>query len=802
MSNQVGVSNSVITHLDITIPNEYDGVYTYYVMSEESHSWYQNTSATSYVSITGEVEQILFNRMKANGNAGSSGTPLSNLAFAYLKHETLINTLRPLSIKIDEIEPTLYNQMNYRFINQDDINHGVNAFALDREVLDNREVTLTSSEANAWSGVYSASAAAVSAPIYPLSYTNYSAARKMTFSEFVHHAKEKERTHIIKLIFVPFVYRHAGSVAGTPTDNVYLCSLGGIYLNGLKQTPSTLGDTAEFSKVVAVPKKFSFDYDRPDAYVDVFNDLSNLNISDVVPLVPRHCFERGVSLILYLKPYNQDMLSEYVNKTTKELALINTAWDSSAFMQSALSVWSEPRDVIYIEEEDVYTPAMIAAANKAVVFEDRLVLWRGNKVFISDEGDAAYFRAKMKREFPEEILKVLDYKNILLVFTTQHLYAIHRIEVDAYTGSFTEEGAPETIKEVMWVHQPVLYNINPEHKYLDVIQVYNQMILFYSNEGQLYMIKPSAMIDSDTQFGIQYFNKSANNILAHYEDYINERLRMYNQLDADDLNSYVTKEDIHVQALLDIDKIKIFYTAPGRMTFVVVYDVVNNRYTTYDTLSFTEIKALEHVEGGELYLTQQSGIFYLTLPVINTNDVDQNVDMHYAQTFKKEPVFTVIDTGALNLNNHLVKRLRDLRIVLKNLDATKILYNAETLLDDTTVRPFYGPDFKVRMLNAPDVNINVEEVPIEDITELFGLDQTLGVDGARKGIRSYYLHEDRDFFERNVLLKTETLNSSRLIEYNSSILGIGKVIRLRLQFISKGKYKLQSFGIVYKERRI
>jgi len=248
--------------------------------------------------------------------------------------------------------------------------------------------------------------------------------------------------------------------------------------------------------------------------------------------------------------------------------------------------------------------------------------------------------------------------------------------------------------------------------------------------------------------------------------------------------------------------IKLFYIVPGRITFIVIYDVVNNRYTTYDTLSFTDINIIKHVEGGEFYLTKQNNVQYITLPVTNVNSVDQNVDVHYARMFKKEPVFTFLDTGNLNLNNHLVKRLRDLRITLKNLDATKILYNAELLIDDTIVRPFYGNDFKLRMLNGPDSSMVVDKVPVEDLNELFGMHETLGIEGSRNEIHSYYLHHDADFYTRNSLLKTETANSSRLIEYNSSILGVGKVIRLRLQFISKGKYKLQSFGIVYKERRI
>ena len=65
------------------------------------------------------------------------------------------------------------------------------------------------------------------------------------------------------------------------------------------------------------------------------------------------------------------------------------------------------------------------------------------------------------------------------------------------------------------------------------------------------------------------------------------------------------------------------------------------------------------------------------------------------------------------------------------------------------------------MVNGPDSMMVVNKVPIEDVNELFGLKPRTW---CSRGYRyKYYLHEDRAFFENNALLKTETLNSSRLI---------------------------------------
>lgn len=799
-------TNPTINDILISKDNANDEYYTYYVVSNATHSWLEKLDASEYLESLEKAEEILYAKMRLNGLSGSSGSKLGNLAFAYLKHETLVNTLKPASIEIDAIDATIYDQMRFSFIPEESINTAVLTKGYDINALVDRVVSLdttTVDNAAAAPASYTATTHSVSAPIIPMTYEEYNAATKYSLLEFKNHAATMSKSKRIRLIFVPNIYRHKGMVLTVPTDNVYLCSIGGIYVSGLKALHGyATGDIAPYANVVSVKKKFVFGETKAEAYVDVFDRLDNMNIKDILNTVPRSCFTEGVFLKLYLKAYDDGMLATYVDKTTQELELINASWDASSFLQSSVNVWANPKDVVYIDEVDEENPVYINNSDNWVVFEDRLVVWNGNKVFISEEGDYGYFNKIMKKEFPQEVLKVLVFKTVLLVFTTQNLHAIYRAEIDTATGTYTADGLPEYTSAIVWLQQPVLYNINPERRYLDVIQVYNQMVLFYSNEGQLYMIKSSTMINSETEFTIQYFNKSANNIIGNYDAYINDRLIGYKKLAADDTANYVTKDKVFIKALIDIDMIKVFYTVPGRITFVLKYDVVNNKYTTYDTLSFTEIDSVRHVEGGELYITKDSDNTYFTMPVNGINNVDQNVDMHYAKMFKKEPILTFLDTGNLNLNTHIRKRMRDLHMVIKNLDSTKILYNAELLLDDSVIRPFYGPDFVVTMLNGPDATITVDKTPVEDMNELFGMDQTIGVEGARTELNSYYLHEDAEFFERNALLNTETLNSSRLIEYKSSILGLGKVVRIRMQFIAKGKYKLQSFGITYKERRL
>lgn len=795
--------NPVIEQLDLK-EGATEETFTYYVTTEGLPECYMDASAygtpvspPSFATIEGDI----FSELVDNGTATNALYYYGNttLATAYTMYKNFNNRLDRIILQdLDTSLETLFTDL--RFIPQSS--------------LTTEEHTTFSTRTKTFSTIptladgYIVTNSTVSAPILKFEYKSDYVNACLTYREFVADVKVKSKIKKIQLILVPFMYEFTYDTDGpdepdAPKTGICAASIAGVYYSGLisSATDSPLGPITAWEDIVAIRKIKVFTSLYNEFYLeDVFTNFGNLNLKDINSVVGfSNIFNKYISITLYLKPYNDSMLSPLVDANYEELMLRNLAWENSSFIQSAFGTWVSEKDVIYIDEIDDENPSNIKNSTHDIVFEDRLIVWSGNKVYISEEGDYHYFTSKLKKEFPEEILKIISFKTILLVFTTQNLYAIYRVEIDTLTGTYTAEGNPETSKQIVWLQQPVLYNINPDRKYLDVIQVYNQMILFYSTEGQLYMIKPSTTIDSETQFAIQYFNKSANNILANYHDYITERLKLYNKLDINNEEDYILKDDVSIKILVDIDLIKIFYTVPNKITFILIYDVVYNRYTTYDTLSFTNINSLKHVEGGELYLTQHNDNTYLTLPITSVNDVDQNVDMHYVKMFKKEPIFTYIDSGNLNLNNHLKKRLRDLRIVIKNLDATKILYNAELLLDDTLTRPLYGPDFKVKMVNYPDSSVLVEKVPLEDVNELFGLNQTIGVSGDRTDINSYYLQDDREFFDTHALLKIETLNFSRLIEYNSSILGMGKVIRIRLQFISKGKYKLQSFGIIYKE---
>lgn len=499
----------------------------------------------------------------------------------------------------------------------------------------------------------------------------------------------------------------------------------------------------------------------------IYTDMEAIRNSGITP--------SQVTVSFFFMPYDKEV-EEYDSddaaawnlQSIKETSGVAVATYDPQLLKSTIPT-DIPDDVEHIRNTSTYT-----------IYEDnRLVMWFENSVWIADPG-VGYFAEENKHVFNERVVKVLPFRDTLLVFTVENLYVIYPSEIEQQTGTkivgegenAKEEPVIEKVK--IYVKQAVLYNILVSDKYKNVIQVFNQNILFYSEEGQLYLIRPSTQIDSDTRYTLQMFNKNVNDILLNYDKYINERLEQYF------MDNRVTKEDVRIDALVSINDIKIFFFVPGVITYILKYNVLTNQFTVYDTVTFNNINSLHFIEGGEMYITEMNERRYITLPYTAFYEDDNNVDMTHYDNYKREPINALLDTGNINLNNHINKRFRDMHVVFKNLDTYKLLFNSETIIDDVISHPFKNLYVEVQELNGNKIIVPVEDMNTIDILEV--------------------THDATGSF--GLLFDFKEFLSNRLITYKTSILGTGKVFRLRMQFISKGIYKIQEFGIIYRERSV
>lgn len=455
--------------------------------------------------------------------------------------------------------------------------------------------------------------------------------------------------------------------------------------------------------------------------------------------------------------YNRDGLIAYMSKLYNTRQLVKTTKDPSTYIEHLI--------------ED---PALIANATEQLSYTSplgsHLVIYTKNKLYISDPGLQYYFTQYNKFEYSEPIVKVIVYKDMLLVFTTQNLYAVHIEEVvtNVENGTY-EDGNTRYIQQTSYEFRShaVLYNLMVDKKYADAIQVYNQMVLFYSADGQMFLIKPTSAVDSDTRFSIQYFNKSANDILLNYKDYMQHRLQEYGN------DAIIDSVEIKVEAT--INYIKIFYSAPGLITYILIYDVINNRYYAYDTIAFNHIKYIHNIPSGDLYITEHNSNFYFTLPYSNINitKTDGNIDISSYDNFSPFEICAEVDTGVINLNNHLKKRFRDLHVTYKNLNANYLDFTVESFVDDVPIIPFINSTFEVRSISGYDTLIVTDTRNVQQLVT-----------------------------SNNALFNFIDYTSNKLITHRTSIISKGKTIRVRMRFRSKGKYKIQGFGLIYKEHTV
>lgn len=488
-------------------------------------------------------------------------------------------------------------------------------------------------------------------------------------------------------------------------------------------------------------------------------------------LLDNKYFEQGINITFYLLKIT--MYNNYV-KGFLSPAEVLTTYPKLYNTRTLITTTNKPSTYI---EQLIEDPKIIANAKNAVAYDSllgsHLVLYTGNKVYISEPGRQYYFTQFNKFEYPEPVVKVIQYKEILLVFTAQNLYAIHLEEVTKQVENGTnEDGSTKYIQEVSYEFRShaVLYNLMVNEKYADAIQVYNQMVLFYSADGQMFLIKPTAAITSDTRFNIQYFNKSANDILLNYKEYIQRRLQDYGLDD--------TVDNVDIKVLANINYIKIFYST-DKITYILVYDVNNNRYFVYDTVAFSNIKYLHYIPSGELYITERDSNLYFTVPYTDTNMVDNNVDISFYDYFSPYEINAEIDTGVINLNNHLKKRFKDLHVIYKNLNANDVSFSLETYVDDVPIITYINSTFEVRNVSSFDTLVVVDN---NNVVQL--------------------IRPEDQLIDNTALFSFIDYTSNKIITHKTNIVSKGKTIRIKMKYRSKGKYKIQGFGLIYKEHTV
>lgn len=546
----------------------------------------------------------------------------------------------------------------------------------------------------------------------------------------------------------------------------------------------------------------SFNNHKLDPFFTRSNGLLQSYDSGFLDYLNNYAFFEGdaFTITMYISPINKFVAgTNYFTHTSR------TTFVTGASLQQSLPLYYKGSDTIQkLVETITEEPTMIANADGYLIYDsqegDRICVWKNNKVFLSDistGSDINNFTSNYTWDFDEPIVKVLNYKKILLVFTTQNLYAIYPYEIvtpvetqktDEETGTTTTT----TTNSYSYVYKKtcVLYNIMLDRRYKDCICIFNQLVFFYGNDGQLYLIKPVTTIDDDTRFNLQQMNKSINDVFLNYTNYINLRLQQYNFPHTVDI------DDIKISAVATIDKIKIIYTVPKYYTMIVTFDTLTNTYTLEDTVSVNNIIDTLFCDSGLLHISlNENNNVRLTLNYTQPNVVESNVDLNIDTNFKPRGILMSLDTGEIALNNHMLKRFKTLKVYYKNINTDSILFNVATFVDGVLK---YTPTKS--SLEVRDINGNTT-IMFEDVEDFKNI---VCVDGEDQTVLVY--RETTEFKELRAnefkLFNFSTIVSSKTITNETSIISTGKDLRFKFNFESKGIYKLLGYSIIFKEHHV
>lgn len=506
-------------------------------------------------------------------------------------------------------------------------------------------------------------------------------------------------------------------------------------------------------------------------------------------------FQDGFVAVFYLATYDD----------VKDLKYDDVFYDQTAYKKtSAVYTFKDsnfnsynPSDFI---RDRLQTESYALRYSKYIgKFDDMTVLYGNpryrNTIFLSEPGSPYYFGLVNAFEFDAEVVHVNQFKDILMVFTTNDIWVLYwfedRIQMQDAEGKYYEQ-----INMVIR-QKKILYNVSTEHKNKNSIKNLTRYVTLVSN-NVLYLITPSSYIADDTQFSLRILSQNIEHLVQDPIYYINERLSYFG------IKEVV--KDYKFNLIATDNSIKLYYSVEAGLnpyTLVVTYDVLNNRWYEEDTITFghpEQIYLLDSTTGYEM-LTSQNNQLFLTYQT----DKYKNILMdEYGQSYydlspigqEQHSIKYFIDTGYLKLTEHLRKRFRQLLINIKNIDSKELGFTYDFTIDDIQ----HVSDFELEY----STNNNNEIVEINKLknTKILSTKQSVEELMDALGVSKIVKEEiiNNTGFLDNFILDFSNLSSSDIMMVRHNLIGRGRIPRVKMGFSATNRFYILSFGIVYTEK--
>lgn len=509
-------------------------------------------------------------------------------------------------------------------------------------------------------------------------------------------------------------------------------------------------------------------------------------------------FKNGIQATFYLMTY----------KDEESLTEEDVFYDNVAYKKSSATYFFRKGNIFKYGKEDFVDDRldresfMIRYGKYVAAYQDRILTYGNpmykNTVSMSEEGAPYYFSLYNTFEFDHEVVHVQSFKTIMLVFTINDVWVIYPWE---------DKNIETGIVTISYRVKKILYNISTEVKNKVTIKNITRYITLLSN-NVLYLIKPSTYISDDTEFYLNILSQNIDGIVRDPLTFINERIQYFG------INEEATSYDLNLNATDNY--VKLYYSTKfedlKQYTLILTYDILNNRWYEDDTISFGKPHQIYLLDSTTKYemLTEMNNQLFITYQTDKYKMLmmDKYSQSYYDKNFFGDfPIEYFIDSGYLKLNEHLKKRFKTLQINMKNIDSKEILFSYNFTIDDKQFENNFEPFYTT---NESDVIIEVSKLKEIELD----LNRRLSTEKSKKMLEElkdklYFMKDIESSYKKdlisdigtleNFFLDFSNLQTGDIITVKQHLLGVGRLPRVRMNFSSKNKFYILSFGIIYSE---
>ncbi len=321
-------------------------------------------------------------------------------------------------------------------------------------------------------------------------------------------------------------------------------------------------------------------------------------------------------------------------------------------------------------------------------------------LFFSDMENPGYFPFPHNiHSFDEQILKVINYLDSLIVVTTTSIYAV------------SGKGLPNT-----FIVKKIITNLNITELDADLIKVIKDQV-FFKADNTFFILKPNAYTGDATDLRVMEVSKGINTFVQNFktntldlfndlyplrltepeltDNIVEDNRYMYDNLVIKGYNQHVVDGKLQIVIRLELTSDNTtLNTDPLRFSnqadLVMIYDTLTKQWY-FQVYSLLPMGAVRHrrIDNQSILLFDKAEINndrYLIIARYDSDPRDyyEDTTLGFSVTPKIRN-WQINDAGIIPMSNAVYKRLRELQFTINNIDQVPLHFYSKVLADGASV---------------------------------------------------------------------------------------------------------------------